>query len=171
MKLTALKNFLWNFRMSTSYKYFISNDHPFKAKRGVVGRGVITPFFIKTSPYNCLPLTFSNFVHPPAPLPVASNPQPHCCLVSWAECMTVPHKLICHYTSSLCLLFFLSNFYFFIKWWPLKNYKKCFLFHLKSSFHSWDTQIFVIFSLPFQAFRFKTANRSVIIYDVTNWIA
>ena len=98
--------------MSTSYKYFISNDHPFKAKRGVVGRGVITPFFIKTSPYNCLPLTFSNFVHPPAPLPVASNPQPHCCLVSLAECVTVPHKLICHFTSSLCLLFFIKFLFF-----------------------------------------------------------
>ena len=98
--------------MSTSYKYFISNDHPFKAKRGVVGRGVITPSFINTSPYNCLPLTFSNFVHPPAPLPVASNPQPHCCLVSWAECMTVPHKLICHFTSSLCLLFFIKFLFF-----------------------------------------------------------
>ena len=98
--------------MSTSYKYFISNDHPFKAKRGVVGRGVITPFFIKTSPYNCLPLTFSNFVHPPPPLPVASNPQPHCCLVSLAECVTVPHKLICHFTSSLCLLFFIKFLFF-----------------------------------------------------------
>ena len=32
---------------------------------------------------------------------------------------------------------------------PSKNYEKCFLFHLKSSFHSRDIQIFVIFSLPF----------------------
>ena len=44
---------------------------------------------------------------------------------------------------------FLSNFYFFIKWQTFKNYAKCFLFHIKTSFHSQDTQIFVIFSLPF----------------------
>ena len=29
-------------------------------------------------------------------------------------------------------------FYFYTKQQPFKNYKKCFLFHLKSSFHSWD---------------------------------
>ena len=46
-----------------------------------------------------------------------------------------------------CILYFLSNFYFFIKWWieqMNKNYEKCFLFHLKSSFHSLDIQIFGI---------------------------
>ena len=31
------------------------------------------------------------------------------------------------------LCYFLSNFYFFIKWWPLKNYEKC-LFHRKKLF-------------------------------------
>ena len=36
---------------------------------------------------------------------------------------------------------------------PFKNYEKCFLFHLKSSFRSRDIQIFVFFSLPFHTFR------------------
>ena len=48
----------------------------------------------------------------------------------------------------------------------LKNYE-CFLFHLKSSFHSRDTQIFVIFSLSTLS-RFKRTNESGIIYDVMN---
>ena len=48
-----------------------------------------------------------------------------------------------------CVRYFLSNFYFFIKWHALKNYEKYFLFHLKSSFHSPDIQIFVYFPLPF----------------------
>ena len=47
-----------------------------------------------------------------------------------------------------CLCYFLSNFYFFTKWQPFKNYEKCFLFNLKSSFCSRDIQIFVFFSLP-----------------------
>ena len=45
---------------------------------------------------------------------------------------------------SLCLLFVI-NFYFFIQ--PFKNYKKYFLFHQKSSFLSWDIQVFLIFPL------------------------
>ena len=40
------------------------------------------------------------------------------------------------------------NFYFFTKWWPLKNCKKCLLFHLKSSFRSRDIQFFVFLSFP-----------------------
>ena len=48
----------------------------------------------------------------------------------------------------MCLLFS-SNFYFSTKRWPFKNYKKCFLFHLKSSFCSWDIQLFVFLSFPF----------------------
>ena len=47
---------------------------------------------------------------------------------------------------------FLSNFSFFTKWQPFKNYEKCFLFHLKSSFRSWDIQIFVIFFPSFPHF-------------------
>ena len=37
---------------------------------------------------------------------------------------------------------------------PLKT-MKCFLFYLKTSFHSWDIQIFVIFSLPFHTFQIQ----------------
>ena len=37
---------------------------------------------------------------------------------------------------------------FFTKWYSVKNYEKCFLFHPKSSFHSWDIQIFVFLSFP-----------------------
>ena len=37
-----------------------------------------------------------------------------------------------------CVRYFLWNFYFFTKWYPFKNYEKCFLFHLKSSFRSRD---------------------------------
>ena len=47
---------------------------------------------------------------------------------------------------------FLSNLYFFTKWYPFKNYEKCFLFHLKSSFRSWDIQFFVIFYPSFPHF-------------------
>ena len=45
-----------------------------------------------------------------------------------------------------CVCYFLSNFYFFTKWQPFKNYEKCFLFYLKSSFHSSVIQIFVFSS-------------------------
>ena len=54
-----------------------------------------------------------------------------------------------------CVRYFLSNFYFFTKSLPLKNYEKCFLFHLKSSFRSRDIQIFVIFSLPLHTFQIQ----------------
>ena len=37
---------------------------------------------------------------------------------------------------------------FFTKWQSFKNYEKCFLFHLKSSFHSRDIQICVFSSSP-----------------------
>ena len=36
-----------------------------------------------------------------------------------------------------------------------KNYEKCFLFHIKSSFRSRDIQIFVIFSVPFHTFQIQ----------------
>ena len=38
---------------------------------------------------------------------------------------------------------------------PIKNYEKCFLFHLKSSFHSQDIQFFIVFSLPFHTFQIQ----------------
>ena len=40
------------------------------------------------------------------------------------------------------------QFVFLTKWQPFKNYEKCFLFHLKSSFRSRDIQIFVFLSSP-----------------------
>ena len=49
--------------------------------------------------------------------------------------------------NSLCLLFFM-NFLFFTKWYPFKNYEKCFLFHLKSSFRYRDIRIFIFPSSP-----------------------
>ena len=36
--------------------------------------------------------------------------------------------------------------------WPFKNYEKCDLFHLKSSFHSQDIQIFVFLFSSFPHF-------------------
>ena len=58
-----------------------------------------------------------------------------------------------------CVCYFLWNYYFFIKWLPFKNYKTCFLFHLRRSFRSQDIQIFVIFSLPFQTFQIEKGKR------------
>ena len=54
-----------------------------------------------------------------------------------------------------CVHYFLSNIYFFNKWWPFENYKKCFLFHRKRSFCSRDIQSFVIFSVPFHTFEIR----------------
>ena len=69
-----------------------------------------------------------------------------------------------------CVCYFLSNSYFFTKWWHFKNYENVFLFHLKSSFHSRDIQIFVIFSLSTLS-KFKRTNGSGTVYDVMNWLA
>ena len=69
----------------------------------------------------------------------------HIKVVSFALNIAIFFKACAHY--------FLPNFYFFIKWLAFKNYEKCFLFHIKSSFHSRDIQIFVIFSLPFHTFQ------------------
>ena len=80
------------------------------------------------------------------------------------------NQLCLQVNQSLCSLFFI-NFYFFTKWQPFKNYEKCFLFHLRSSFRSWDIQIFVIFFLPSTLSRLKRTNGSGIIYDVMNWLA
>ena len=52
-------------------------------------------------------------------------------------------KLVSATALKACVHYFLSIFSFFNKWQPLKNYEKFFLFHLKSSFHSRDIQIFV----------------------------
>ena len=49
------------------------------------------------------------------------------------------------YILTACVHYFLSNFYFFTKWYLFKNYEKSFLFHLKSSFCSQDIQFFDFF--------------------------
>ena len=47
-----------------------------------------------------------------------------------------------------CVRYFFIKFLFLTKWEPFKNYEKCSLFHLKSSFCSRDIQIFVFLSSP-----------------------
>ena len=47
----------------------------------------------------------------------------------------------------MCPPFFIK-FLFFTKGKPFESHEKCFLFHLKSSFYSWDIQIFVFSSSP-----------------------
>ena len=81
-------------------------------------------------------------------------------------------KVHCNYTwvFKACVRYFLSNFYFFTKWYHFKNYEKCFLFHQKSSFRSWDIKIFVFFPFLSTIFRLKRTNGSGIIY-VMNWLA
>ena len=48
-----------------------------------------------------------------------------------------------------CFRYFVTNFYFSPMNSPFKNYERCFLFYLKSSFRSWDIQIFLFPSSPF----------------------
>ena len=45
--------------------------------------------------------------------------------------------------NKVCVRYFWSNFYFQPNDSPSKIKKKCFLFHLESSFRSWDIQAFV----------------------------
>ena len=54
--------------------------------------------------------------------------------------------------------------------WMIKNYEQRFLFNRKSSFRSWDVQVFVFFSLSTFT-RFKRTNESGTIYYVLNWPA
>ena len=63
-----------------------------------------------------------------------------------------------------CVRYFLSNFYFLIKWQPFKNY--VFLFHRKSSFCSRDIQFFVILSLLSHTFQIQKGKWKWNIYDV-----
>ena len=58
--------------------------------------------------------------------------------------------------TEVCVLYFL----YFTKINYFKSYKKCFLFHLKSSFCSQGIQFFVIFSL---FSRLKGSNETAII--------
>ena len=63
-------------------------------------------------------------------------------IVVWA---LLANELPVATTLKLVSAIFYQIFIFF----TFKNYEKCFLFHLKSSFRSRDIQIFVIFFLPF----------------------
>ena len=69
------------------------------------------------------------------------------------------NKKLCHAWRILavqaCVCYFLSHFYFFTKRQPFKDYEKCFLFHLKSSFSSQDIKIFVVFFLPSHIFQIQ----------------
>ena len=56
--------------------------------------------------------------------------------------------LIRQTTLKACVCYFLSNFYFSPNDNPSKAMKNVFLFHLKSSFRTWDIQIFVLLSSP-----------------------
>ena len=79
----------------------------------------------------------------------------YCC---WGTNYRVTTTLIHYYfivVVKACVCYFLSNFDCFTKWSPFKNYEKRFLFYLKNSFHSWDIQIFVNFSLPFHTFQIQ----------------
>ena len=46
--------------------------------------------------------------------------------------------------SSSPTLTFPKNWFYLLQWKPFKNDKRCFLFHLKCSFHSREFQIFVL---------------------------
>ena len=61
-------------------------------------------------------------------------------------------KVFCiiFFAFKACVRYFLSNFYFFTKWYPFKNNKKYFLFRWKSSFCSQDIQIFSFLFHTFQ---------------------
>ena len=56
---------------------------------------------------------------------------------------------------SLSPLFFIKFLFFHQMIALQKRFEKCFSFHLKSFFHSWDIQIFVIFPLPFYTFEIQ----------------
>ena len=64
-------------------------------------------------------------------------------------------KSFCWCSLKACVRYFFSFFYFFINWYPFKNWKQCFLFHLKSSFRCRDILIFVNFSLLFHTFHIQ----------------
>ena len=71
-----------------------------------------------------------------------------------------------------CVCYFLTNFLFFTKWYFFKNYERCFLFHLKSSFPSRDIQIFVFPSsplfLPVSCYFRAWSTINFKVYDVIN---
>ena len=77
--------------------------------------------------------------------------------------------LVIFYIAKFMLVsaIFYQIFMFFLPNDSPSKTKKCFLFHLKSSFCSRDIKIFVIFCLSTLS-RYKRTNGSGIIYDVMN---
>ena len=90
----------------------------------------------------------------------------------WKMCISRPLKYKKHLEKlKLVSFIFYQFFYFFTKWEPFKNYEKCFLFHLKSSFCSGDIQIFVIFSLLLHSFQIQNDKWEWNNHYVINWLA
>ena len=73
------------------------------------------------------------------------------CVIKFRSVQFLNSKFLLHSVHftifKACVRYFLSIF-FCTKWQSFKNHKKCFLFHLKSSFRSQDIQIFVFSSSP-----------------------
>ena len=83
--------------------------------------------------------------------------------------------LMCFIKSCMfkaCVCYFFIKILYFTKWHPFKNYEKCFLFHLKSSFWSQDIQIFVFLSSPLffpVSYCFRgSSKKNLKVYHVTN---
>ena len=66
----------------------------------------------------------------------------------WDEEPFSKNNFVQFFHFKACVRYFLSSCYFSPNDSPSKNYKNCFLFYLKSSFHSRDIQIFVFLSSP-----------------------
>lgn len=81
---------------------------------------------------------------------------------AWFEFVLIWPKII--------LLFPLSFKFYQIFQKCLKNYQKCFLFLLKNSFRSRDSQCFVIFSLLFHCFQVQRIRWNWNNYEVVNWL-
>ena len=80
----------------------------------------------------------------------------------------------CPFVFKACVRYFLSNLYFLPNDSPSKTMKNVFLSHLKSSFRSWDIQIFVFPSSPLflpvsHCFR-GWSKINLKVYDVINYI-
>ena len=64
------------------------------------------------------------------------------CKLNFLSMQFVRNNKELHFSFKACVRYFFLNL-FFIKWQSFKNYERYFLFHLKSSFHSQDIQIFL----------------------------
>ena len=67
------------------------------------------------------------------------------CTVNYLQKLSI---WMIYYIFKACDHNFLIKFLFLTKWYPFKNYEKCFLLHQKSSFRTQDIQIFVFSSSP-----------------------